>query len=401
MLNVITNITIQQNESKLFPNRKQLLFFDFVNKFECDDGWESLTDKAKITLPKNLSFRDDNNQLQSINNIGGFTSNPFFLKGDSVKIDAGYWYFDKQGNQIFDVNTLFEGYISKVVSKMPFTIECEDSMWLLKHKQAIAGEYNEAVETMVAKWLPSGLTVNQKTSTTIGKFTVQQGETIAQVLMRLKKDAHLESFFNGKELTIGYLVYDEQKAIDSEKKQKKVFRFQHNIIEDSLEYMRKDDTKLSAVAQSFSTKELTETCKDGSKKNKQERLEVLVYVKDGELTSMVKQQGKELPANDEGERRTFFFLGITDTNELIKRARAKLENYFYTGFKGTFTTFGMPFVSQGNNVYLVDKDLPERNGYYKVKNVSYSGGVDGLRQEITIDYLIRNLTDSEIATYGR
>ena len=400
MLNVVTNITIQQNESKLFPNRKQLLFFDFVNEFECDDNWDALTNKAKITLPKNLSFRDENNKLQSINNIGGFTSNPFFLKGDSIKIESGYWYFDKQGNQIFDVNTMFEGYITKVVSKMPFTLECEDSMWLLKQVQAKKGEYNEAVESMVSKWMPSGLTVNQKTQTKIGKFIVQEGETVAQVLMRLKKDAHLESFFNGKELTIGYLVYDEQRAVDAEKKQKKVFRFQHNIIEDSLEYMRKDDIKLSAVAQSFSIKELNETCKDGSKKNKQERLEVLVYVKDGKLTSMVKTKGKEFPENDEGERRTFFFLGITDTNELIKRARAKLENYFYTGFKGTFTTFGIPFVRQGDNVYLVDKDLPERNGYYKVKSVAYKGGTSGLRQEITVDYLIRNLTDAEIKTYG-
>ena len=298
MLNVVTNITIQQNASKLFPKRKQLLFFDFANEFECDDNWDAMTDRAKITLPKNLSFRDENNKLQSINNIGGFTSNPFFLKGDSVKIESGYWYFDKQGNQIFDVNTMFEGYISKVGSKMPFTLECEDSMWLLKQVQAKKGEYNEAVESMVAKWMPSGLSVNQKTQTKIGKFTVQEGETIAQVLMRLKKDAHLESFFNGKELTIGYLVYDEQRAVDAEKKQKKVFRFQHNIIEDSLEYMRKDDIKLSAVAQSFSIKELNETCKDGSKKNKQERLEVLVYVKDGELTSMVKTKGKEFPEND-------------------------------------------------------------------------------------------------------
>lgn len=115
---------------------------------------------------------------------------------------------------------------------------------------------------------------------------------------------------------------------------------------------------------------------------------------------MVKTQGKEFPANDEGERRTFFFLGITDTNELIKRAKAKLENYYYTGFKGTFTTFGIPFVAQGDNVYLVDKDLPERNGYYKVKSVAYKGGTSGLRQEITVDYLIRNLTDAEIKKYG-
>jgi hypothetical protein len=48
----------------------------------------------------------------------------------------------------------------------------------------------------------------------------------------------------------------------------------------------------------------------------------------------------------------------------------------------------MPFVKQGDNVYLIDKSLPERSGYYKVKSVRYTGGVNGLRQEINLDYKI-------------
>jgi hypothetical protein len=44
----------------------------------------------------------------------------------------------------------------------------------------------------------------------------------------------------------------------------------------------------------------------------------------------------------------------------------------------------------GDNVQLIDPILPERNGNYKVKSVKYSGGVKGLRQEVEIDYIIRN-----------
>jgi hypothetical protein len=40
----------------------------------------------------------------------------------------------------------------------------------------------------------------------------------------------------------------------------------------------------------------------------------------------------------------------------------------------------------GDNVILNDPILPERNGKYKVKGVNYSGGKDGHRQEIILDY---------------
>lgn len=401
MLNCITYIEINQVSSTAFPNRNKLLFFDFVNEFEAESSWESLTNNAKITLPKNISYRDENNRLQSIINIGGFTDNPFFLRGDKIKISYGYQYFDDKGNQVTDVNECFNGYISSVSSKMPFTIECEDAMWKLKQTVATPGEYNESVETMIQKWMPDGLTVNTKTSTKIGKFTVQNGETVAQVIMRLRKDAHLEFSFHGMELRCGFLVYDEQQAIEDEAKQKKVFRFQRTIIEDNLTYTRKDDIKLSAVAKSFVTKETGGQTKDGQKKTKKEDLSVLVYTKDGEFAQMVKSGSDSFPANDEGERRTFFFLGVADANELGNRAKEKLQRYYYTGFKGSYTTFAIPFVKSGDNVYIVDRVLSERSGYYKVKGVKYSGGTSGHRQEISLDYFIRKLNDTEIKNYGR
>jgi hypothetical protein len=158
--------------------------------------------------------------------------------------------------------------------------------------------------------------------------------------------------------------------------------------------------KLSATAKSFVTKDTGEQTKDGQKKTKKESLEVLVYNQNDEWVSIVKQKGESFPDNDGGERRSFFFLNVTDPQTLIDRAKAKLENYYYTGFKGTLTTFAIPFVQSGDNVYIVDAVLPERSGYYKVKSVKYSGGVSGHRQEITLDYLIRKLTDTELKTYG-
>lgn len=405
MLECVTNIGIIQQPSTDFPERQKQLAFDFVTSFEASDSWADFTNEARITLPQNIYFRDENNRLVSIVNIGGFSqSTPFFLKGDKVTVRYGYRYYDKIGNLIEDISEVFSGYITKVDSKKPFTLHCEDNMWKLKQEPVPDKEWQASkytVETMLKEMLKNTpFTVNLLTKTSIGDFRTE-GETVMQVLDRLRKDFHFEAYFRGDELRVGTLVYIEQDAIDAEAKQKKVFRFQHNIISDQLQYMRLDDIRLSAVAYSITEKELESTTRDGQKKTKNERLEVLVYNNGRELVGVKKEKGKDYPKIDQGERRTFYFFGITDANKLIELTKDKLKLYYYKGYRGSLTTFGVPFVRQGDNVYLVDTTLPERSGYYKVKQVKYSGGTDGHRQEITLDYLIRSLTPTEITKYSK
>jgi hypothetical protein len=321
------------------------------------------------------------------------------MKGDRITISYGYRYYDKTGNQIDDISECFKGFISRVESKKPFVLHCEDNMWKLKQIQAPtklfkASEYT--VEKMLKELLSeTTFTVNVLSATSVGDFRTE-GETVMQVLERLRKDHYFEAYFRGDELRIGSLVYIEQDAIDAEAAQKKVFRFQHNIIEDQLQYMRLDDIKLSAIAYSINAKELDQTTRDGQTKTKTERLEVLVYNNGQELVGVKKEQGKIYPTQKEGERRTFYFWNVTDPNELIRLAKDKLKLYYYKGFRGSFTTFAIPFVRQGDNCYIVDTVLPERSGYYKIKEVKYSGGADGHRQEITPDYLIRPLNETEL-----
>ncbi len=404
MLICRTYINIEQNATADFPDRKKNLFFDFVHQFEATDTWADFTNEAKITLPQNLFVSDETGRPQSIVNIGGFSdSTPYFLKGDRVTISYGYRYYDAQGNQIDDISECFRGYVSKVESKKPFVLHCEDNMWKLKQIQAPtklfkASEYT--VEKMLQELLSgTPFTVNVLTATSVGDFRTE-GETVMQVLERLRKEYHFEAYFRGDELRVGALVYVEQDAVDAEQAQKKVFRFQHNIIEDNLQYTRLDDLKLSAVAYSVNAKELEGTTRDGQTRTKQERLEVLVYNNGTALVGVQKQKGQSYPTQKEGERRTFFFWNVSDPAKLIDLAKDKLKLYYYKGFRGSFTTFAIPFVRQGDNVYLVDPVLPERSGYYKVKAVKYTGGVDGHRQEVTLDYLIRALTETELKRYG-
>jgi hypothetical protein len=387
MLRCITDIYIKQQG----PGRNKTFYFDFCNEFTASDTWVDFTNQATLKFPKNIYVRDENNKLLSLKdkNAGGFDSNnPLFLKGDIITINFGYYSYDKLGNEfkILPKIPAFEGFITEVISKIPIEFKCEDNMYKLKQIAAPNKTYPASMtwENVLRELLKgTGFTVNALTSTKLGEITIQN-ETVAQVLERVRKDYHLESYFRGTELRTGAKVYIDSEAVDN------TFQFQNNIISDDLKYSRKDDVILSAVCYSINKNEVSETTKTGKTKTKQERVEILVYWDKAlkQFKYQKKEKGKEYPTNVEGERKTLYFWDIQSTEELFNKGVDELKKFYYTGFKGKFTTFGTPFVKMGDNVTLIDNILPERNGKYKVKGVNYSGGVGGHRQEIILDYKI-------------
>jgi len=129
MLRCYTEITITQRE-KNGDGRNNVLLFDFVNEFEAESQWTDLTAKAKITLPKNVYYVDKGTG-QPVP-LGGTNKliNNIFQRGDKVNIAYGYYTYTPDGVEQLTVNDVFEGYISKVGSKQPITLEVEDNMWL-------------------------------------------------------------------------------------------------------------------------------------------------------------------------------------------------------------------------------------------------------------------------------
>lgn len=388
MYRCVTYITIEQQARDEFPNRKGVLHFDFVTDFECSDSWKDFTNKGKITLPKNLYFRDESGKLQPLKgtniNVGGFSSGvPLFLRGDKVKIEAGYKYRNQKQIDVTDTSVFFEGYVSNVGSKIPIELDIEDNMWILKQTPVTTKTFSESntLEDILG-YILQGTSFKHKalTKTNFGNFTIGN-ETAAQVLQRLQQSYGFESYFRGNELRCGVLIYLPEEAKEEN------FIFQRNIIDDELEYSRKDDIVLSAVAHNTVT-ENNGTTKDGKVKTKKKRLEVLVTIKNGKRTDKIIEQGQPVPENIEGERRTLFFPGAQTTQELADLAYNELIIYYYTGLKGKFTTFGIPFVRQGDTAVIKDPILPERDGKYKIKQVDYSGGINGLRQDIFLDYKI-------------
>lgn len=387
MLRCVTNITIVQQPTVSYPNRAGALYFDFVNEFECNDNWRDLTNKGKLVIPKNLYYRDQYGKLKPIHgtnvNIGGFSSTaPLVLRGDKITIQAGYKYFNAAGNEVTDTSTVFSGFISKVGSKIPIECEIENNMWLLKQTPVGLRTFskNEGLSAILAYIIQgTPFTYNTLTQTTFGNFTVGN-ETACQVLQRLQKTFGFESYFRGNELRCGAIIY-----LPGEGKTQNFF-FQQNIIDDELEYVRKDDITLSAVAHNTIEESTGQTTKDGHAKTKRTRLEVLVTLRNGIKTVRQINRGDVVPANNEGERRTLFFPGATTVQQLADLAFNEIVKYYYTGLRGKFTTFGIPFVQQGDVANIQDPILPERNGQYKIKEVEYSGGINGMRQVISLDY---------------
>jgi hypothetical protein len=395
MLDVYSQLQFTQLPSVANPKHNRRFNINFCHKIEAEDSWEDFTNNAKITLPKALRYAGKygvHDNLKGVNvNIGGFDSDPLFLKGDKVDIITGYKYRDGNGNERLQSNKIFTGYISNVGSGTPIELEMEDNMWLLKQIPAptkcfpstttVEDLLRDVIDSKVCppqyKDAVSKLTVNAITKTTVGQF-LTQGETVMQILARFRKDYGLEAYFKGNELRIGLEVYLANEAANHK------FTFQKNIIEDELEYQRKDDLVLSALATNTIVENTGNQTKDGQNKTKKTQLQVLVTLKNNVATFKEIKSGDSVSENTEGQRNKYFFPGAQNISELGKLAEKKLRLLYYDGLTGSFTTFGLPYVKQGDSVELVDNILPERNGKYRVKKVDYEGGVGGLRQTISL-----------------
>lgn len=401
MLKPVTHITITQktdytNSDSVVTKREKVFFFDFCNSFEIRDGWENMTTNGKIIFPKNMDVVDLNTNTKlsffgKNRNIAGFNGAPLLMRGDKVKIEAFYIYWDDNLNEKqTEKRTIFDGYITKINAKIPVEIEVEDNMYLLKQLPMTNGAFGAGVslEDILTNILTgTGLTVNQLTSTKLtwdNSLLIVDNMTVAQFLEKLRKDAFLHCYFKGTELRVGSIVYIEAEA------KTKTFQFQENIISSDLTFVRKDDIALSAVASNHIEEKTGKTTKDGHEKTKNSRIEVLVWFdRAGKFQSKEVKKGDKADANVDGERKTFHFLEAKTTDDLIKLAKTSLEKYYYTGFKGSFTTFGTPAVDFGDNAVIVNDLLPEQNGTYKIKAVDISGGVNGYRQKIELDYKIK------------
>lgn len=388
MLRLKSDITISQRTPWNGHTRSEIIDFTFVREIEIQSSWQNLTDRCKIMFPKNIYVELSNGKifpLKSVNITEGNDSAPIFMRGDEVKIDLGYVWFDGIVDQI-EMVTEFEGYINAINNDMSIELDCEDDMWLLKQISTPNKTFSQSQGYTVGKMLEEilvgkgfNVAVRDKVSAEIGDFICVNKESVAKMLERLKKDYHLYTYIRRintasgvkKELRCAAIAYypEDQKDVFNglERDREWIFDFNQNIISSDLKYFRKEDLNVHIQAISKTTT-VTGTTRSGKQKTK--KSDVIVYVPDDKIHNC--------------ELRTYHYLN-TSAEKMKVLATKKLNRMSYTGWRGSFTTFGMPSARHGDLCYLQSRAMTERNGQFLVKSLKKSFGVNGYRQIIELD----------------
>lgn len=312
------------------------LLFEYATSVKVSSSWDNLTKTAEITVPNNLYSK-------------GKKITDVIKVGQIVAINLGYYPYK---------DTVFVGYVTKLVPGTPFTIMCEDEAWKLKQKAVRRySKDNLKLSTLISD-IYSG--AYKTDDAVVGSFRIN-GVTIAQVLNELKDKYGLYSYFVDGVLNVG-LPY---KARGKEH----FFDFQKNIIDgSSLQWTTTDD--LDVISHGVSVQP------------KGKKIELYAYYE--------KSTGKILVSEKqpEGSLNTFNFPNLTQSqlqDIIVKR----LPNLYYNGYRGSFTTFGFPMVKFSDIANIADNRLKERSGRYLIKGVEITMGVkEGLRQVITVDQVV-------------
>lgn len=312
MLKLSANIVIISNRTWKFS---------IVSSVEIERDIEKVTSTCKIVLPKKIKWHKE-------------TSIPVKI-GDKVEVSLGY--DDK-------LEGVFVGYIKKVSSRTPITIECEDSMYLLKKTNTKKKSYpNATLKQILTDQIPSGMEFETYSNQTIGNYVVDC-DTVAQLLGELS-EAGISSFFYGHTLKVG-MIHDHTASIGQKKQ---VLADNINIIDDSeLKWSDADEITLKIKASG--------TDKSGKK------ISVEVGDDDGEVRSLTR---------------------INTTLEQLKaEATKKLKDWKISGLSGSLTTFGQKYIWP-LDVVKIKQEGQDRGAYKVLKNITTFSS-EGYRQQITI-----------------
>lgn len=291
---------------------------------EVASSWDELTDKCTITIPRKLNW-----QGKAV----ATGASPLLRRGDAVNVLIGY---DDENESIF------QGYVHQISAEIPTRIECQDPMWRMKQTTLTKSYRSVKLATLLADIVPSGIAF-EAFDVELGPYRISQA-TPAQVLEDLKKTYFLKSWFRDGKLYVGFAYVP---AIQSTH----IIRMERNVVENQLEYVRKEDVKIKLKMVSMQA--------DNSK----------IEYETGDT---------------DGEQRTMYYYEKT-LAEMKAIADEEIDRLRYEGYRGSLTTFGKPTVRHGDIVDLRSEAYPERDGEYRVREVRYSFGMGGYRQEITLD----------------
>lgn len=299
--------------------------FAGVHEVEVDSSWDNLTDTCRIVFPRKVSWEG-----RAI--AGG--ADPLLKRRMSVSVDLGY---DGKNTRVFD------GFVRDITGEIPVRVECEDAMYLLKQGEFTKSYRSVSLKTLITDLIAGIVPVKVLIDMELGQFRISKA-TPAKVLDYLREHYFIRAFFRRGTLYVGL-------AYVAELQRTRKIRFDRNVIQHGLEFRDKESINLLLKAVVIKPD------------NKREEVEV---------------------GNKDGEKRTFHYYNITvaEAKKMLEREADRLR---YTGYRGSFTTFGSPDILHGDVVELSDPLYPERQGSYLVKSVKIRFGMDGYRQEVELE----------------
>lgn len=324
-------------------NSNNVYQFKNINDVKVNSSYETLTDTATFIIPRRIEF--DGVQLAGDGGI--------FKPGDQVAIYLGYDYWNEE---------IFQGYISHIKPGPHVEITCEDSMYLLK-RNAISKSWKGKVKLEdLLREILGDLMKGRVNVTTLEVYPPMIRDihcpdmelenprivnmTPAKFLELLTKERVLKAWFRSNTLYVGFAWWPELQQDPNPE-----FTFNEDIITSNLTYQEANSVRLQVKAISL------------GKDNKKTEVEV---------------------GDPEGEQRTLHYYNLS-ASELKEIAERDLQRFRYTGFRGSFKTFGVPVVRHGDKIDLVDPVIADRNGTYIVRKVETSFGQNGYKQDIEIE----------------
>lgn len=298
--------------------------FKGVHKVEIESSYDTLTDTCTISFPRKLEWKGK---------ALATGQTPLLQRGNIALVKLGY---DDENVQVF------HGKVRDISAEIPVKIRCEDFMYDLKK-----GAFTKSYKSVNLQALLTDMGVQNFEVTSeraLNDFRISKA-TPAKVLEYLRKKYFVRSFYRDGILYVG-------QAIVSKLSVNHIVRMNRNVISHSLEYRTEEDIKIQV--------------KGIIVKKNNEKIEV----KEGDA---------------DGEIRTFHYYNQSES-EVRKSLIEELDKLKYTGYRGSFLTFGKPIIRHGDTVQIVDLFFPEReveNVY--VKKVTTSFGVGGFRQNIELE----------------
>lgn len=300
--------------------------FNALNNCNIVEDTTTLTDTCELLLPKKTIWEGSENFKLPIK------------RGDKITVKLGYDGILK---------TRFVGFIRTIDAKTPMKITCEDGMFLLKTVEVKKKGYAKVTLKQLITDLLDGTGIQFQLideDIVLGPYRITKN-TVAEELNEIKSEFGLRAYFRTvagvSKLYVGFTY-----PFDGRNREN--FIYGKNIISEDFVYRIAEDVKIKVKAISIDAK------------NK--RIELTTGDKDGELFTVYKYN--------------------VGNDELKRFADSELIRFKTTGFKGSFETFGEPFVNKCDIAYIEASD--NNKGSFLIKKLEVNFGMSGYRQKIEI-----------------